>query len=44
LAGPFHLPGDLWSDTAPAAVSWGWNRIDVFAVGRDQAMHHMYWA
>ena len=30
--------------TAPAAVSWGPNRIDTFVVGTDHAMYHKWWA
>jgi len=29
--------------TAPAAVSWGPNRLDVFAVGGDEQMYQKTW-
>jgi hypothetical protein len=35
------LWGDLTSD--PAAVSWGKGRMDVFAVGPDNALRHIYY-
>jgi len=34
------LGGQLTSE--PAAVSWGPNRIDVFARGTDNALWHIY--
>ena len=41
--GPEVLPGDQTFKSAPAVVSWGPNRIDVFAVGTDNQMYHKYW-
>ncbi len=29
--------------SAPAAVSWGLNRIDTFVKGTDNAMYHKWW-
>ncbi|MDD2481991.1 MAG: hypothetical protein PHF82_07680, partial [Lutispora sp.] len=29
--------------SAPAAVSWGPNRIDVFGRGQNQSLWHKYW-
>ena len=34
------MPGRRSPGSAPAAVSWGPNRIDVSALGRDRAMWH----
>ncbi|HEY6323042.1 MAG TPA: hypothetical protein VJA16_15940 [Thermoanaerobaculia bacterium] len=38
LGGLFLSPPD-----APAAVSWGPNRLDIFGVGQDQGMYHKWW-
>jgi hypothetical protein len=35
--------GGFNNDSAPAAVSWGANRLDVFAVGADSQMYHKCW-
>jgi len=35
------LGGSLTS--SPAATSWGPNRLDIFARGRDNALYHMWW-
>ncbi len=47
---PGPAPGwSQWEDlggvltTAPAAASWGQNRIDVFSGGTDNAMWHKWW-
>ena len=37
LAGTVQFGGD------PKAISWGTNRIDLFAVGSDGALWHKYW-
>ena len=34
--------GGTIKTSAPAAVSWGPNRIDVFARGQNQNLIHMY--
>lgn len=39
--GPVGLPQELTS--APAAVSWGYNRIDTFARGGNGHMWHKWW-
>lgn len=36
-----HLGGDFVSE--PAAVSWGPNRLDVFAIDRHRNLLHRYW-
>lgn len=36
------LGGDLEITSAPAAVSWGGGRIDVFARGGDGALYHQF--
>jgi hypothetical protein len=33
-----------WYNGTPAAVSWGPDRLDIFAVGPDGGMHHKAWA
>jgi len=27
----------------PRVVSWGANRLDVFVIGTDRALHHKWW-
>ncbi len=42
LTSPTPPPGIVFT-VAPAAVSWGANRIDVFSRGADNALYHNYW-
>jgi len=35
------LGGKILAD--PVAVSWGPNRLDIFCVGADKALHHKAW-
>jgi hypothetical protein len=37
------LGGQLAPASAPAASSWGADRLDVFAVGVDDAIWHRWW-
>ena len=50
--GTAQLNGSTWSDwqnlggnlaSPPAAVSWGNNRVDVFAVWGDRTLRHLWW-
>lgn len=52
LRGAQTTDGSTWSDfqnhggnlaSPPAAVSWGTNRIDVFAVFNDGSLNHIWW-
>ena len=52
LRGSQTTDGSTWSDfenhggnlaSPPAAVSWGANRIDVFAVFNDGSLNHIWW-
>jgi hypothetical protein len=38
-----YLGGQIAPDTSPSVVSWGANRLDVFWVGADHALHHKAW-
>jgi hypothetical protein len=40
---PIDLGGSLATGSAPAAVSWGTGRLDVFARGSDNALWHRAW-
>jgi len=51
---PFPLPSPTshWSgweslggiiESPPVALSWGPNRLDIFAIGTDQALYHRWW-
>jgi hypothetical protein len=40
---PLGTPPTTTLSSGPAAVSWGPNRIDIFAVGKDQNLWHRWW-
>jgi hypothetical protein len=40
--GPVSRGGNLANGAGPAAVSWGGDRLDVFAIGADQTMQHWW--
>lgn len=41
--GQFGPPPGTQISTGPTAVSWGPNRIDIFAIGEDQNLWHLFW-
>lgn len=39
----FNIPNNPQLCSSPSAVSWAAGRVDVFATGCDNALHHLWW-